>query len=382
MSFRFERHQGTATGPRRGTLHTPHGAMETPAFMPVATRGMMRGILPTQLEELGSRMVLANAFHLYARPGVELVQKLGGVHGMLAWDGPILTDSGGFQVFSLGALGKVHADGVRVEHPVYGGSIDWTPQLAFETQAGLGPDVAMLLDVCPAEPLDQKKCAAAVERTLAWARIQRDLHDARGGAASGQAQFGIVQGGVFADLRERCAQALVDMEFDGYAVGGVSVGEGHEAMMRGVEHSTHVLPVDQVRYLMGVGTPQDLIEGVARGIDIFDCVFPTRAGRFATALTDAGRMHLLNAKFKDDDRPLDPGCPCAGCVSGVPRGALRAGFKAKELLPPILVSLHNLHYVHDLMRRMREAIEAGTFEELRRRVLAAYLPEKLAGDPS
>lgn len=378
MSFRFDLHQGTATGPRLGTLHTPHGAMETPAFMPVATRGMMRGVLPQQLEELGSRMVLCNAFHLFARPGVELVQKLGGVHGMLSWEGPILTDSGGFQVFSLGALGKVHANGVKVEHPVYGGYVDWTPQLAFETQAGLAPDVAMVLDVCPDAPLDQKKCAAAVERTLAWARVQRDLHDARGGVDSGQAQFGIVQGGVFADLRERCARSLVDLEFDGYAIGGVSVGEGHEAMMRGVEHSAHVLPNEKVRYLMGVGTPADLVESVARGIDIFDCVYPTRAGRFATALTDEGRMHMLNARFKDDTRVLDPGCPCPCCTSGVPRGALRAGFKAKELLPPILLSLHNLYYLHNLMRRIREAIAAGTFEELRQQILRTYLPEKVA----
>lgn len=378
MSFSFELARGGATDARRGRFTTPHGAVETPAFMPVATRGMMRGVLPQQLRAMGAQMALSNAFHLYARPGVELVRKLGGVHGMLAWDGPVLTDSGGFQVFSLGALGKVHAGGVRVEHPVYGGYVDWTPQLAFETQAGLAPDVAMLLDVCPAEPLDERKCAAAVERTLAWARIQRDLHDDRGGASSGQAQFAIVQGGVFGELRERCATELVAMDFDGYAVGGVSVGEGHEAMMRGVEHSTHLLPTDQVRYLMGVGTPQDLVEGVARGVDLFDCVFPTRAGRFATALTDQGRMHLLNAKFKDDPRPLDPGCPCEGCTSGVPRGALRAGFKAKELLPPILVSLHNLHYVLDLMRRIRAAIESGTFEELRQRILAAYLPGKLA----
>jgi queuine tRNA-ribosyltransferase len=377
VSFRFDLHTGTATGPRLGNMHTPHGEMQTPAFMPVATRGMMRGIMPAQLKEVGSHLVLANSFHLYSRPGVESVRKLGGVHGMMAWDRPILTDSGGFQVFSLGALGKVHAGGVKVEHPVHGGYIDWTPQLAFETQVALAPDIAMILDVCPAEPLDEKKCAAAVERTLAWARTQRDLHDARGGADSGQAQFGIVQGGVFEELRGRCARGLVDMEFDGYAVGGVSVGEGHEAMMRGIEHSTPVLPIDKVRYLMGVGTPQDLIEGVARGIDIFDCVFPTRAGRFGTALTDAGRMHLHNAKFKDDDRVLDPGCPCACCQSGVPRGALRAGFKAKELLPPILVSLHNLHYVHELMRRMREAIAAGTFEALRQQIMAAYLPEKV-----
>ncbi len=378
MTFRFELQQGDASNARLGTLHTPHGSVQTPAFMPVATRGMMRGILPQHLRPMGVEMMLCNAFHLFARPGVELVQKIGGIHKMLAWDGPILTDSGGFQVFSLGALNKVHAGGVQVEHPVYGGMVDWTPQLAFETQAGLGPDIAMLLDICPDKPLDRQTCVDAVDRTLDWARIQRELHDARGGADSGQAQFGIVQGGVFDDLREQCAKQLVEMDFDGYAIGGVSVGEGHDAMMTAIEHSSPHLPSDKARYLMGVGTPQDLVEGVARGIDMFDCVFPTRAGRFGTALVDGGRMHLLNAKFKDDDRPLDPSCDCEGCISGVPRGALRAGFKAKELLPPLLVSLHNLHYIQRLMQRMRTAIADGTFDVLRRQILDAYLPDRAA----
>jgi queuine tRNA-ribosyltransferase len=378
VTFHFELLQGDAQSARLGRLHTPHGSVQTPAFMPVATRGMMRGILPQQLRTMGVDMALCNSFHLYARPGVEIVQKLGGVHGMLAWDGPILTDSGGFQVFSLGALNKVHKDGVEVDHPVHGGKINWTPKLAFETQTGLAPDVAMLLDICPDKPLDQKICADAVERTVEWARVQRDLHDQRGGASSGQAQFAIVQGGVFSDLREQCAKQLVEMEFDGYAIGGVSVGEGHDAMMKGVEHSCPYLPPQQARYLMGVGTPQDLVEGVARGIDMFDCVFPARAGRFGTALTDQGRLHLLNAKFKDDARPIDPECDCEACLSKVPRGALRAGFKAKELLPPILVSLHNLHYIQKLMQRMRTAIADGSFEQLRMKILRSYLPERLA----
>jgi queuine tRNA-ribosyltransferase len=375
LSFRFELHQGDARGPRLGTLHTPHGEVQTPQFMPVATRGMMRGIMPDRLTQMGVQMALCNSFHLYARPGVELAQKLGGVHGMLAWDGPILTDSGGFQVFSLGALGNVHPGGVKVRHPVHGGNLDWTPALAFETQAALAPDVAMLLDVCPDEPMVQEKCAAAVQRTLQWARIQRDLHDRRGGADSGQAQFGIVQGGVFPDLREACAKSLVEMDFDGYAIGGVSVGESHAAMMTAIDHSSGHLPKDKVRYLMGVGTPQDLVEGVARGIDIFDCVFPTRAGRFGTALTDRGRLHLLNSQYKDDTRVIDPGCACSACISKVPRGILRAGFKAKELLPPIMVSIHNLHYVINLMRRIRESLQAGTFEALRQQILQVYLPQ-------
>jgi len=373
---------GAALGPRRGELRTPHGTVQTPGFMPVATRGMLRGIAPDRLGPLGAQILLANAFHLYARPGVEVVRQLGGVHGMLAWHGPVLTDSGGFQVFSLAALDDVDVDGVRVDHPVHGGKIFWTPRLAFEAQRDLGPDVAMVLDVCPADPQARGPVQAAVEQTLAWARIQRDLHAERGGADSGQALFGIVQGGVFADLRERCAKELVALDFDGYAVGGVSVGESHELMMTAVEASIPHLPVGKVRYLMGVGTPRDLVEAVARGVDLFDCVFPTRAGRFGTALTWDGRLHLLNARHRADTAPIEPGCPCAACASGVPRGALRAGFKAKELLPPVLVSLHNLHFILELMRRIRAALDDGGFEALRARVGAAYPPRHEGPTPA
>ncbi len=378
MSFRFELLQGGPVEPRRGRLHTPHGEVPTPAFMPVATRGMMRGVPHDRLRPMGVDMMLSNAFHLYVRPGVETVAKLGGVHGMLAWDGPVLTDSGGFQVFSLPDLCKLHENGVKLENPVYGGWIDWTPQFAFEVQAGLGPDVAMVLDHCPAQPLVRDEVEPAVARTLRWAAEQRRLHEARGGADSGQAQFGIVQGGVFGDLREQCARGLVEMDFDGYAVGGVSVGEQHEAMMRAVEASTAHLPPAKVRYLMGVGAPLDLVEAVARGIDLFDCVFPTRSGRFGTALTWEGRQHLLNARFRDDPRPIDPDCPCEACVGGVPRGALRAGLKAKELNPPILLAMHNLYFVEQLMRLCREGIADGSFEQLRERVRRAYGPSASA----
>lgn len=342
--------------------------------MPVATRGMMRGIAPDRMRPLGTEMMLSNAFHLFARPGVDKVRALGGIHGMLAWDGPVLTDSGGFQVFSLGALDQVRRDGVRVDHPVYGGAVHWTPELAFETQAGLGPDVAMVLDVCPDRPTDRATVQAAVDRTLQWAQVQRKLHQARGGLQSGQALFGIVQGGVFADLRRRCSEHLVDLAFDGYAVGGVSVGEGHAAMMQGVETSTPFLPTGQIRYLMGVGTPLDLVESIARGIDLFDCVFPTRAGRFATALTRTGRLHLLNACHAEDPRPIEEGCACPACTSAVPRGALRAGFKAKELNPPILVSMHNLYFIHQLMARVRQAIASGSFAEVRAEISRHYPP--------
>ena len=235
MAFHFKLTKGAARGPRTGTLNTPHGAVSTPAFMPVATRGMLRGISPTQIRPLGGEIVLGNAFHLAARPGVETVRAIGGLHNFLGWDGPVLTDSGGFQVFSLKAADRIHDAGVRVEHPVQGGLIDWTPELAFQTQAALGPDIAMVLDVCPANPKNQDEVALAVKRTLSWAGIQANLHEARGAADSGQALFGIVQGGTLSDLREECAAGLLSLGFDGFAVGGVSVGEEHEAMMTGVD---------------------------------------------------------------------------------------------------------------------------------------------------
>ncbi len=368
----FELLQGDAQSPRRGRWHTARGTVQTPAFMPVATRALMRGPWHHQLRPMGTEMLLTNAFHLYTRPGLETVQKLGGVHGMTGWDGPILTDSGGFQAFSLSKMTRPTKNGFEIDHPVHGGKISWTPRLAFEVQAAFQPDVAMLLDVCPAEPLVERTCADAVQTTLRWAKEQREFHEARGGLQSGQAQFGIVQGGVFPALREECAEGLVHLDFDGYAVGGVSVGEGFEAMMAGVENSTGHLPTQKIRYLMGVGTPRDLVEAVARGIDLFDCVWPTRAGRFGTALTQHGRLHLLNAQFAEDTSPIDPDCSCEACQSGIPRGTLRAGFKAKELLPGMMLAQHNLHFTQALMQEVRCGIEDGTFGSVKQRVLHAY----------
>ena len=374
MSFNFELRSGTTTGPRLGRFHTPHGVVETPSFMPVATRGMMRGVCPDRLRPMGVEMMLSNAFHLFVRPGVDSVRALGGVHGMLAWDGPVLTDSGGFQVFSMSDVCRLHEGGVMVKDPATGSEIDWTPELAFKVQVELAPDVAMVLDHCPEKPLVRDQVEPAVERTLRWAREQRDLHQLRGGADSGQALFGIVQGGVFKDLREQCAHGLMELDFDGFAIGGVSVGEPHQQMMNAVESSTATLPGEKIRYLMGVGTPLDLVEAVARGVDLFDCVFPTRAGRFATALTRTGRLHLHNAKFKQDDRPIEPGCECSSCLSGVSRGALRAGFKAKELNPMVLVATHNLYFIITLMKQIRDAIATDSFAQLRERIASAYPP--------
>lgn len=334
----------------------------------------MRGVPHDRLRPMGAEMMLSNAFHLFIRPGVESVQKLNGVHGMMAWDGPILTDSGGFQVFSMSDICKLHEGGVKVENPIHGGWIDWTPKMAFEVQAGLEPDVAMVLDHCPSEPSNRDDVAPAVERTMRWAKEQRELHEARGGAGSGQALFGIVQGGIFEDLRTECAIGLREMEFDGYAIGGVSVGEAHAEMMTAVESSAAHLPENKVRYLMGVGTPIDIVESVARGVDLFDCVFPTRTGRFGTALTHAGRLHLLNARFREDTDPIEPGCNCSSCLSMIPRGAIRAGFQSKEINSSMLVAVHNLHFILDLMKRIRVAIAEGSFEELRAEIAQVYRP--------
>lgn len=381
MSLRFELLRGGAIGPRRGRLHTARGVVETPAFMPVATRGMLRGPWPDRMRVMGVQMMLANSYHLFARPGVDVVRALGGLHAFMAWDGPVLTDSGGYQGFSLGDS-KVLEDAIEMPHPVDGRRVRWSPRMACEVQAALGPDVAMVLDECPADPRARDAVANAVARTVRWAREQRAWHAARGGmAGSGQALFAIVQGGVHADLRQACAESLVELDFDGYAVGGVSVGEGHAAMMLGVEHAAPHLPAERVRYLMGVGTPRDLVEAVARGMDLFDCVYPTRSGRFGTALTAEGALNLRNAIFTQDPRPIEPGCACDACRSGVPRGAVRAGLKSEELLPLGLLAHHNLHFLQNLLGQVRAAIEGGDFAALRARVLAAY-PPPAAADPA
>jgi queuine tRNA-ribosyltransferase len=378
LSLRFELRRGDAAGPRLGRLHTARGVVDTPAFMPVATRGMLRGPWPDRMRGMGAQMLLANAFHLFARPGAETVRALGGLHAYMGWDGPVLTDSGGFQGFSIGGA-RLAEDAILIPHPVGGGIVRWTPALAFATQAALAPDVAMVLDECPPDPRDRTAVAAAVARTLRWAREQRDLHEARGGLArSGQALFGIVQGGVQEDLRAACAEALVEMEFDGYAIGGVSVGEEHDAMMRGVEYAAPRLPADRIRYLMGVGTPRELVEAVARGVDLFDCVHPARAGRFGAALTATGMLNFKNAVFAADPRPIEPGCACDACATGVPRGAIRAGLKDKELLPMALLAHHNLHFIQALMAAMRAAIADGSFATLRARVAATWTPRAAA----
>jgi queuine tRNA-ribosyltransferase len=353
---------------RVGVLETPHGSLETPAFMPVGTQATVKGITPDQLVATGTRMLLANTFHLALRPGENVVAAAGGLHRFMGWDGPILTDSGGFQVFSLATRNRIDDSGVTFRSHIDGRLLELTPERAIAIQEALGADVAMCLDHCPALPASRAAIADAVGRTIAWARRCKDAH-----GRPDQALFGIVQGGTHADLRAECAEALLAMEFDGYAVGGVSVGEGREEIRQALAVTTHLLPADRPRYLMGVGRPQDILDAVATGIDLFDCVMPTRNGRNATCFTDTGLVKLRNASHRNDFRPIEEGCDCMACRR-FSRSYLRHLFLAKEMLGPILASIHNVTYLHRLTRRIREAISTGRFVQLRLEVLEALGP--------
>jgi queuine tRNA-ribosyltransferase len=349
-------------------LETPHGVVETPAFMPVGTQATVKGILPEQLAATGTRMILANTFHLALRPGENVVAAAGGLHRFMGWDGPILTDSGGFQVFSLAARNRVTDAGVTFRSHIDGRTLELTPESATSIQEALGADVAMCLDHCPALPASREAIAEAVRRTIAWAARCKAAH-----RRADQALFGIVQGGPHADLRAECTDALLAMDFDGYAVGGVSVGEGHEEIRRALAVTTHLLPEDRPRYLMGVGRPRDILEAVSTGIDLFDCVMPTRNGRNATCFTDAGQVKLRNAAHRNDFRPIEPGCDCVACRR-FSRSYLRHLFMAREMLGPILASIHNVTYLQRLTRRIREAISTGRYVQLRLEVLEALGP--------
>jgi queuine tRNA-ribosyltransferase len=366
---RFElQHQDDASGARRGVLHTPHGSLETPAFMPVGTQATVKGLVPDLLREAGSRMVLANTYHLALRPGEGVVAALGGLHRFMGWDGPILTDSGGFQAFSLAARSKLTDRGVTFRSHLDGSLLELTPERAMAIQEALGADVAMCLDHCPPLPSAKEEIAEAVARTVRWAARCREAH-----ARPDQAVFGIVQGGGHADLRAECAEALIALGFDGYAVGGVSVGESREEVRAALEATTHRLPGDRPRYLMGVGRPEDLLDAIATGIDLFDCVLPTRNGRNATCLTARGPVKMRNAGHRLAPGPIEEGCDCLAC-RGFSRAYIRHLFLAKEMLGPILASVHNLAYLHRLTRQVREAISAGRFVQFRREALAALAP--------
>jgi len=357
----------TASAARCGELSLAHGIVRTPAFAPIATRGAVKGITPQRLRECGTQLLLANAYHLELRPGAETVARLGGLHAFMAWDAPILTDSGGYQVFSLSRLCRVTHEGVVFRSPLDGSRMFLGPREATRIQELLGADIAMAFDQCPPCPCSREVATAAVERTVRWARVCREAH-----RAPQQALFGIVQGGVFEDLRADCAERIMAMDFDGYAIGGVSVGEEEALRDRAVRFTAPLLPAERPRYLMGVGFPPDLLRAVREGIDLFDCVAPTRMGRNGTAFTDRGRLRLRNSSCREDPRPIEEGCECPTCRL-YSRGYLNHLFRCGEMLGPMLVSTHNIWFYHRLMARSREAICGGRFAGFCDAFLRQYL---------
>ena len=336
--------------------------------MPVGTQATVKGLTPDQIRATGTRMLLANTYHLALRPGEHVVESIGGLHAFMGWDGPILTDSGGFQVFSLSDRNRVTDEGVSFRSHLDGRLLELTPERATAIQEALGADVAMCLDHCPPLPSSRAQIVDAVGRTIAWATRCKAAH-----VRADQALFGIVQGGPHADLRAQCVDALLALDFDGYAVGGVSVGEERDLVRQALAVTTHLLPRDRPRYLMGVGRPQDILDAVATGIDLFDCVMPTRNGRNATCFTDKGYVKLRNAAHRVDPRPIEEGCDCMACRR-FSRSYLRHLFMAKEMLGPILASIHNLTFLHRLTSRIRAAIAAGRFVQFRLEVLEALGP--------
>jgi queuine tRNA-ribosyltransferase len=362
------------SGARAGLLHTPHEVIETPVFMPVGTHATVKALSQQDLETLGARIILGNAYHLYLRPGHELVDRAGGLHGFMGWDASILTDSGGFQVFSLNALTKIQEEGVRFQSHLNGSYHLFTPEKVMEIEHGLGADIIMAFDECTPFPCTEKYAEESMERTLRWAdrclTRHRQLSEQRSHRLP-QALFGIVQGSVFPHLRARCAERLVAMDLPGYAVGGLAVGESRQAMFEMLEATAPHLPQEKPRYLMGVGLPHDLAEAVGAGIDMFDCVVPTRNARNGTAFTGQGRVRLKNAALAEDLGPLDPTCSCLTCQR-YSRAYLRHLFQTNEILGLHLATLHNIHFFLTLMRAMRRAIIDGCFAEWQSGFLAAY----------
>jgi len=374
---------------RRGRLTTPHGVIETPAFMPVGTQGSVKAVSSRELHELQAQIVLGNTYHLFVRPGLDVIRKFSGLHRFMNWDGPILTDSGGYQIFSLAKLRKITEGGVNFQNHIDGSPAFISPEIAMEIQATLGSDIAMVLDECPPWPCEYDYAARSLEMTHRWAK--RCLSVAAGvspapslsaadtAATTGGEQqmvFGIVQGATFEELRRTSAQTLAAMDFDGYAIGGVSVGEPEPEMMSAVEWSEPHLPENKPRYAMGLGTPPQLIELIARGIDMFDCVLPTRLARNATAFTTSGTLNLRNSEFTAQTGPVEEGCACEAC-RGYSRAYIRHLVKAEEILGLRLLSIHNLHFYLDLMKRARAAIEDGSFPEFRNRFVSGYKTREL-----
>jgi len=359
------------TKARRGRLQTAHGVIETPAFMPVGTQGSVKGVSPRELHELEAQIILGNTYHLFVRPGLDVIRAIGGLHRFMNWDGPILTDSGGYQIFSLAKLRKITEEGVHFQNHVDGTPAFISPEMAMEIQATLGSDIAMVLDECPPWPCEYDYAARSLEMTHRWAQRCKKISETGFRKPESQLVFGIVQGATFEELRRTSAQILAAMDFDGYAIGGVSVGEPEPEMMKAVESSEPFLPENKPRYAMGLGTPPQLLELVARGMDMFDCVLPTRLARNGTAFTASGTMNFKNAEFTLQSGPLEEGCECEAC-RGYSRAYIRHLIKAEEILGLRLLSLHNLHFYLDLMKRARAAIEDGSFSEFRRQFVAGY----------
>ncbi len=377
---------------RRGRLTTAHGLVETPAFMPVGTQGTVKAVSPRELRELEAQIILGNTYHLFVRPGIAVIRHFGRLHRFMNWNGPILTDSGGYQIFSLAKIRKITEEGVHFQNHVDGAPTFISPEIAMEIQASLGSDIAMVLDECPPWPCTHDYAARSLALTIRWAeRCKRHPERSRGipwknleasprdrstsAAASArddeQLVFGIVQGATFPDLRRQAAEATVAIGFDGYAIGGVSVGEPEPEMMAAVENSEPFLPEDKPRYCMGLGTPPQMLELIARGVDLFDCVLPTRLARNGTALTSSGTLNLKNAEFTLDKAPIEEACACPACREFT-RGYIRHLVKAEEILGLRLITLHNLHFYLELMKQARRAIERGEFDRFRRDFVAGY----------
>ena len=368
MNFELLATDGAA---RRGRLSFPRGTVETPAFMPVGTYGSVKGVLPHQVRDLGAEIILGNTFHLFLRPGLDVIGAHGGLHGFTRWNGPILTDSGGFQVFSLAHRRKITEEGVTFAAPTDGSKVFLGPEESMHIQKVLDSDIVMIFDECPpvhvdGKPVDRRVVEKSMELSLRWAARSKRAHEGNDAAL-----FGIVQGGVHRDLRTRSAQGLKEIGFDGYAVGGLAVGETEDERNAMLEHTVPQLPADRPHYLMGVGRPEDLVEGVARGIDMFDCVMPTRNARNGHFFTATGTIRIRNSKYERDLSPIEEGCDCEACAGGYSRSYLRHLDRCNEMLAPMLGTLHNLRYYQRLMAQMREAIAMGRFSDFRQAFYAA-----------
>ena len=373
LNFTLSHQDGLA---RRGLMRLRHGEVQTPIFMPVGTYGAVKGMSPAALKDIGAQIILGNTFHLWLRPGTEVIQKFGGLHGFNAWAGPILTDSGGFQVWSLAELRNISEEGVRFASPINGDRLFLTPEASMQIQTALNSDIVMIFDECTPYDIEgrvirQDEVAASMHRSLRWAKRSKEAFEA---ASNPNALFGIVQGGMHEQERTESLQSLTDIGFHGYAIGGLSVGEPKEDMLRILAHTAPRMPRDKPRYLMGVGTPEDLVEAVGQGIDMFDCVMPTRNARNGSLFTRRGDVRLRNARYRDDQNPIEPGCACY-CCRNFSRAYVHHLQRIDEMLGAQLATIHNLHFYLDLMAQMREAITLGQFQRWR----SEFLSNRLEG---